>query len=62
MEAINAFKPFRKHPRREIDTVVVYHQAPDLFWMGYAVLTSFAVFIIGMVIFHNTEPYFAENI
>lgn len=46
----------------EIDNVVVLHQMPDTLWMNYAILTSFAVFFLGMIIFHKTEPYFAENI
>ncbi len=46
----------------EMDKAVVLHQAPDIFWMGYAVVTSIAVFMMGMVIFHKSEPYFAENI
>jgi len=46
----------------EIDKVVVLHQMPDALWLIYAVLASSAVFIIGMMVFHKTEPYFAENI
>ena len=46
----------------QIDRVVVLHQAPDNFWMIYAIITSMAVFMLGMFIFHKTEPYFAENI
>ncbi len=41
---------------------VVWHQAPDLGWVAYAAVMSLTTFIIGMVVFHNTEPYFAENI
>jgi len=46
----------------EIDKVVVLHQMPDMFWIAYASLSSLLVFVIGMTIFHKTEPYFAENI
>ena len=46
----------------EMDKVVVLHQMPDTIWIIYATITSLAAFVIGMVIFHNTEPYFAENI
>jgi len=46
----------------EIDNVVVFHQAPDTLWMVYAVVTSLAACIVGMIVFHKTEPYFAENI
>jgi len=46
----------------EIDKVVVLHQMPDILWVAYAVLTSLLVFIIGMIVFHASEPYFAENI
>ena len=46
----------------EIDKVVVLHQMPDILWIGYAIVTSFTAFIVGLIIFHKTEPYFAENI
>ena len=46
----------------EMDSVVVMHQMPDLYWLLYATVASFITFIIVMVVFHNTEPYFAENI
>ena len=46
----------------EIDKVVVLHQMPDTLWMNYAIVTSFAAFIIGMIVFHKTEPYFAESV
>ncbi|MBF0503869.1 MAG: ABC transporter permease [Candidatus Omnitrophica bacterium] len=46
----------------EIDRVVVLHQMPDTLWIIYAILTSLAAFVIGVIVFHNTEPYFAENI
>lgn len=46
----------------QINTVVVFHQVPDMFWMSYAFLTSMGVFFIGMITFHKAEPLFAENI
>jgi lipopolysaccharide transport system permease protein len=46
----------------EIDKVVVLHQMPDPVWIIYATMTSLLACIIGMIVFHNTEPYFAENI
>jgi len=46
----------------ELDKVVVLHQAPDALWLSYAAATSLIMFIVGMIIFHQTEPYFAENI
>jgi lipopolysaccharide transport system permease protein len=46
----------------EIDKVVVLHQAPEMLWICYAIFSSVAIFIIGMAIFHKTEPYFSESI
>jgi len=46
----------------EIDKVVVLHQMPDMLWINYAIVTSIAIFIIGMAVFHKTEPYFSESI
>lgn len=46
----------------QINRVVVYQQAPDYFWLAYAALTSFLMFMAGSAIFHKTEPFFAENI
>ena len=46
----------------EIDKVVVLHQMPEMFWLNYAIVTSIGVFIFGMIIFHKSEPYFAESI
>lgn len=46
----------------EIDKVVVFHQMPDMLWMTYATVTCIGTFFIGMIVFHNSEPYFAENI
>lgn len=46
----------------QIDKVVVLQQAPDMFWMSYAAGASILALFIGVIVFHNTEPYFAENI
>jgi len=45
-----------------INSVVVLHQAPDMFWLGYAAFWSIGGFLVAMAIFHNAEPSFAENI
>ena len=45
-----------------INSAFVLRQMPDLFWLGYASLCAFVIFISGMFIFHKSEPYFAENI
>jgi ABC-type polysaccharide/polyol phosphate export permease len=45
-----------------LNSVVVLKQMPDLFWTGYAVLTSILIFVLGYIIFHKAEPAFAENI
>lgn len=45
-----------------LNSVVVLHQPPDLFWVMYAGVTSIAIFILGLVIFDKNEPMFAENI
>ena len=45
-----------------INTSVVLHQMPDLIWLTYAGMSSVAVFVVGLFIFHKNEPLFAENI
>lgn len=45
-----------------INRVVVHHQSPELFWLGYAILTSVSMFLIGATLFRRSEPLFAENI
>lgn len=45
-----------------INSVVVLKQMPDLFWLGYAALSSVGIFIFGLFIFNKQEPYFAESI
>ncbi len=45
-----------------LNTSIVFHQMPNLFWIIYASITSMVVFYTGFVVFHKTEPYFAENI
>lgn len=45
-----------------INTVVVLHKSPDLFWMVYAAIWSVCGFVISWAIFKKTEPLFAESI
>jgi len=45
-----------------INNVVVLHTAPDFFWLIYAGIASVLTFIIGLAVFHTSEPYFAESI
>lgn len=45
-----------------INTVVVLHKVPDLFWLTYAGLCSVFVFFTSWYIFHKAETTFAENI
>ncbi len=45
-----------------INSIVILHKMPNTFWLAYAGITSFAVFILGMEVFHKSEPLFAENI
>jgi lipopolysaccharide transport system permease protein len=61
------FKPFMMlNPIGSIlegfNQVIVLHQAPDTLWTIYAGLTSVCIFILGMKIFHDNEPFFAENV
>ncbi len=45
-----------------LNSCIVLHTMPDIFWVSYAGIASVLVFIIGMKIFHKNEPLFAENI
>jgi lipopolysaccharide transport system permease protein len=45
-----------------INTVVVLHHAPNLFWVIYSAICSIGGFLISWNIFHKTEFAFAENI
>jgi ABC-type polysaccharide/polyol phosphate export permease len=45
-----------------INSSVVLHQMPETFCILYAGLTSIVMFLIGFIVFHKTEPIFAENI
>lgn len=45
-----------------INSSVVLHQSPDMFWLCYAGISSILMFLLGLVIFHKAEPYFAESI
>lgn len=45
-----------------INSAVVFHRMPDYFWLSYSGIISIALFALGFLIFHKSEPYFAENI
>lgn len=45
-----------------VNSTVVLHKMPDIFWLTYAGISSVLVFIIGLAVFHKKEPLFAENI
>jgi lipopolysaccharide transport system permease protein len=45
-----------------LNSSVVLHKSPDLFWIAYASIASISMFFIGLLIFQKTEPLFAENI
>lgn len=45
-----------------VNSIVILHRMPSTFWLAYAGAVSFAIFIFGMVVFHKSEPLFAENI
>jgi ABC-type polysaccharide/polyol phosphate export permease len=45
-----------------INDVVVFHRAPDMFWLGYSAISSITTLIFSWWIFHKAEFTFAENI
>lgn len=45
-----------------LNSVVVLHKAPNLFWLSYAGIFSIIMFTLALLIFHKNEPLFAENI
>jgi len=45
-----------------INSVVVLHKTPGMFWLAYAGIISVLIFILGYRFFHNKESSFAENI
>jgi lipopolysaccharide transport system permease protein len=45
-----------------INSVVILHRAPDIFWMTYATFWSFGGLLLGWTIFHRAEFVFAERI
>lgn len=45
-----------------INAVVVLKQAPDMLWLSYAGVVSVFMFFFGMIVFHQQEPFFAENV
>ena len=45
-----------------INAVVVLHQPPDMFWLGYSAIWAIGGLFIAWIIFHRAEFAFAENI
>ena len=45
-----------------LNSAVVLHQMPNMFWFSYAGLASMLIFILGFIVFRKNEPLFAENI
>lgn len=45
-----------------VNTTIVLHKMPNMFWFVYTGIVSISVFILGYRFFHNKEPLFAENI
>ena len=45
-----------------INSVVVLHAMPDIFWFSYAGVVSVLMFFLGLFFFNEMEPLFAENI
>lgn len=45
-----------------INSAIVLHRMPDIFWLSYAAIVSVFIFVIGLLIFRKAEPLFAENI
>ena len=45
-----------------VNSAVVLHRMPDIFWLSYAGIASVIMFIMGLLIFQKNEPLFAENI
>lgn len=45
-----------------LNATIVLHQMPDPFWLFYAGVMSAVILCVGFIIFHKSEPYFAESI
>ena len=45
-----------------INSTVVLHKMPDIFWFSYSGICSVIIFALGLAFFHKSEPLFAENI
>lgn len=45
-----------------INSVIVLHRMPEVFWLTYAGISSVLIFVAGLTLFHKIEPLFAENI
>jgi len=45
-----------------INDVVVFHQPPNLYWVGYSAIWAIGGLLLAWTIFHQAEYTFAENI
>lgn len=45
-----------------IDSVVIAHQWPDMYWVGYSAAVGAFLLVFGYKFFKNLEPAFAESI
>jgi lipopolysaccharide transport system permease protein len=43
-------------------TVVILHQSPSLFWLGYSIAVAGCLFTAAISLFKRLDPYFAECI
>jgi homopolymeric O-antigen transport system permease protein len=45
-----------------VSATVVWHQAPDLAWLGYSIGFGVVILIGSLAAFRKLEPYFAESV
>ena len=45
-----------------VNACIVYHKAPDVYWLTYSTVISCLIFVIGYPVFKKMEPAFAESI
>ena len=45
-----------------INDVVVFHQSPNVYWVGYSGIWAVGGLLLAWTIFHKAEYTFAENI
>jgi lipopolysaccharide transport system permease protein len=43
-------------------SVVILHQIPSLFWLGYSIASAICLFTAAIALFKKLDPYFAECI